>query len=110
MSDLTVTGYRIGAAAVTAPSAKNQTNDQVPVKATPVPAQKSEPVEPKSAEIPLDDNTRLSIQLDKASGHYVFRSIDPQTGEVVAQYPTREILAQIAHFRSLTGLTVDEDA
>jgi uncharacterized FlaG/YvyC family protein len=110
MSELTVTGNRISVAAITASSTRNQIEDQVPVGRVSVPAVKTVAPEEKSVEISLDKNTRLSIERDEETGHYVFRSIDQQTGEVVAQYPTKEILAQIAQLRAITGLTVDEDA
>lgn len=55
-------------------------------------------------------NTRLSIERDEATDHYVFRSVDENTGEVIRQYPTDEMLNQIARIRQITGLTVDTGA
>jgi flagellar protein FlaG len=35
---------------------------------------------------------RLVIELDEASGSYVYKTIDRRTGEVVSQFPREEIL------------------
>lgn len=55
-------------------------------------------------------NTRLSIERDEATDRYVFRSVDENTGEVIRQYPTDEMLTQIARVRQIVGLTVDTGA
>lgn len=107
MSDLSVTGNRVGAGVIL-PSAKNQTEIQVPANPSPVPALKNEPLAENAVEPPLNKNTRLSIQLDDETGRYVFRSIDANTGDVLMQYPTKEMLSQIAQVRKITGLTVDK--
>ncbi|MSP41847.1 MAG: hypothetical protein EXR08_00535 [Alphaproteobacteria bacterium] len=110
MSDLSVSGNRIGVRVINA----KQPNEVQGVEGVPpVPALKSqssdqESSSQKGAENPLDKSTRLSIQRDDATGRYVFRSIDPQTGDVLMQYPTEEMLSQIARVREITGLTVDE--
>jgi len=113
MSDLSVSGNRIGAGVISPVSAKHPTEVQGEDNVPPVPALKSqssgqETSGQKSAEYPLDKNTRLSIQHDDATDRYVFRSIDPQTGDVLMQYPTKEMLSQIARVREITGLTVDK--
>lgn len=52
-------------------------------------------------------NTHVSISRDKATDHYVFMQVDKLTGEVMKQYPTKEILGQIARVREITGMAVD---
>lgn len=55
----------------------------------------------------LGNNTRLRIEHDKTTDRYVFMSIDKTSGEVMRQYPTEAMLAQIARVRQLTGLAID---
>lgn len=58
--------------------------------------------------VPKDlPNTRLQIEHDEGSGLFVYRAIDKDTGEVVRQYPTDEILRFISYFRESEGLVVD---
>ncbi len=52
-------------------------------------------------------NTHVSITRDKATDHYVFIKVDKLTGEVMKQYPTKEVLGQIARVRQITGMAVD---
>lgn len=108
MGDLSVTGSRIGAGFNT-PAAKSNRETKAqetvagpPAKNTGQPAQR-----PAAPEPPI--NSRLSIERDESSGRYVFRSIDPDTGNVLAQYPTEKMLSLFAHVRKITGLTVDKD-
>jgi uncharacterized FlaG/YvyC family protein len=42
------------------------------------------------------DNLKLSIKYDKAAGQFVYRGLDPETGEVVKEYPAEEVLERIA--------------
>lgn len=56
-------------------------------------------------------NTRLRINVDEGSGAYVYQGIDPDTGEVVSQYPAEDVLRQLALYRQdAGGLVVDETA
>jgi len=55
--------------------------------------------------------TRLRINLDKASGRFVYQGIDTKTGEVVTQFPAEEILKQLAFVRkreNANGIVVDK--
>lgn len=58
----------------------------------------------------LQVNSRLSIERDESSNRYVFKSINRDTGEVIRQYPTEQMLSQIARVRQIAGLTVDTGA
>lgn len=61
--------------------------------------------------VPKDlPNTRLQIERDEGSGLFIYRAIDKDTGEVVRQYPTDEILRFISYFRESEGLVVDNRA
>lgn len=56
-------------------------------------------------------NTRLRINVDEGSGTYVYQSINPDTGEVINQYPAEDVLRQLALYRQdAGGLVVDETA
>ncbi len=55
-------------------------------------------------------STRLSVELDRETSRYIFKSVDPDTGNVVHQYPTEQMLSLFAHVRQITGQTVDKSA
>lgn len=55
-------------------------------------------------------NTKLRIDIDDGTGMFVYSSIDKETGEVVSQFPAKEILAMIASYRETEGIVVDEKA
>ncbi|HAM47652.1 MAG TPA: hypothetical protein DCO73_07945, partial [Alphaproteobacteria bacterium] len=40
----------------------------------------------------------------------VFKSIDRESGETIKQFPTEEMLRQIARMRDVTGLALKVDA
>lgn len=47
--------------------------------------------------------TRLRINLDKASGRFVYQGVDTKTGEVLTQFPAEEVLKQLAFVRKRAG-------
>jgi flagellar protein FlaG len=49
---------------------------------------------PSTAPTPLDvqSDLRLVIEEDKAAGSYVYMTVDPRTGKVIAQIPREEVL------------------
>lgn len=53
-------------------------------------------------------NTKLSIDVDDESGLFVYKGVDKQSGEVVSQFPAKEVLALIAYYREAEGIVVDE--
>lgn len=53
---------------------------------------------------------RLSIAQDEATGRFVYRVIDINTGEVIRQYPPDEILKIVAQIRQASGLVLDANA
>lgn len=53
---------------------------------------------------------RLSIAQDEATGRFVYRVIDINTGEVLRQYPPDEILRIVARIREAEGLVLDSEA
>ncbi len=50
---------------------------------------------------------RVSLDRDEATDHVVVRVEDPETGEVVAQYPPEELLRFYAAARNQSGAIVD---
>jgi hypothetical protein len=50
----------------------------------------------------------LRIEVDASSGRYVYLGIDPKTGEVVNQYPSKAVLEEIAFHRKAAGQVFDE--
>ncbi len=53
---------------------------------------------------------RLRIEYDQAAGDFVYYGVDPQTGQVVNQYPPKEVLARAAYLRQVAGLVVDQSS
>ena len=47
---------------------------------------------PQSAPVDPQVNLRLVIEEDKASGSYVYKTVDGRTGEVVSQLPREDVL------------------
>ena len=59
----------------------------------------------------LPNNSRLAIRVDREANRYVYEFRDPDTGDVLAQYPDKEVLAALAASRqATTGLTIDQSA
>ena len=52
--------------------------------------------------------TKLSIDVDDGAGQFVYKSIDKNSGEVISQFPAKEVLALIAYYRETEGIVVDE--
>lgn len=55
-------------------------------------------------------NTRLQIIHDDGSGQFVYKAVDRDSGEVVRQYPSEDILKFISYYREQEGLLVDGSA
>ena len=56
----------------------------------------------------LPSNSRLQVVQDEKSGTFIYRSIDPDTGEVVAQWPPEQLLKMRDYLAELSGLIVDK--
>jgi flagellar protein FlaG len=69
------------------PVAKNPAQERIEARAA----------EEKQAEVavpegPVEAEMRLVIEMDKASGSYVYKTINRLTGEVLSQLPRAEVL------------------
>lgn len=56
-------------------------------------------------------NTRLRINQDEDTGHFVYQGIDVNTGDVITQFPAEEILKFLAYNlgkEGVEGIIVDE--
>ncbi len=54
------------------------------------------------------DDLRLSISFEKSIGRFVYRGVDRETGEVVREYPSEEVIERIAHLREIAGIAIDQ--
>jgi flagellar protein FlaG len=48
-------------------------------------------------------NARLVIEQDQASGHYVYKTLDRITGEVLRQLPREDVLKMLSQARYVAG-------
>lgn len=67
------------------------TADMIAGDRTPTPKLEPAPEAPRS-EVEETVDLRLVIEVDEASGSYVYKTINRMTGEVVAQVPREEVL------------------
>ena len=56
----------------------------------------------------LPPNSKLQIEQDKVSGTFIYRSVDPDTGEVIAQWPSEKLLALRDFLTQMEGVLVDK--
>jgi len=56
----------------------------------------------------LPTNSKLQIEQDKASGTFIYRSVDPDTGEVIKQWPPEKLLELRDFLREMEGMLVDK--
>lgn len=55
----------------------------------------------------LADNEKLTIEKDRETGKFVYKTVDRETGEVIRQWPREKMLEAIGHFREAEGLLID---
>jgi flagellar protein FlaG len=53
------------------------------------------------------DNVKLSISFNQEIGRFIYRGIDPESGEVVREYPPEEVVERIAAIREMAGIAFD---
>jgi flagellar protein FlaG len=58
----------------------------------------------------LPASSKLQIEQDEETGAFIYRSVDPETGEVLRQWPSEDILKLRASLRDMEGLLVDKKA
>ena len=57
-----------------------------------------------------DAGTKLSIVYDERIESFVYRGLDPKTGEVVREYPPEEVLERLARAKLQAGTAIDRSA
>jgi flagellar protein FlaG len=55
----------------------------------------------------LPSDSKLQIDQDEETGTFIYRSVDADTGEVLKQWPSEEILRLREALRDMEGLLVD---
>ncbi len=71
---------------------------------------KIEQLRAAAEDVAQGDGVRLSISYDEGTGRFIYRGLDPSTGEVVRQYPPDELLERAARLRELRGVAIDREA
>jgi len=56
----------------------------------------------------LPSNSKLQIEQDKASGTFIYRTVDPETGEITSQWPPEKLLELRDYLREMEGVLVDK--
>jgi uncharacterized FlaG/YvyC family protein len=56
----------------------------------------------------LPPNSKLQIEQDKSTGTFVYRSINPDTGEVIRQWPPQQLLEMREYLKEMEGVLVDK--
>ncbi len=54
--------------------------------------------------------TKVTFDVDDATGRHVVRVLNKETGDVIRQLPPEELLNLVARMRQLTGLIFNEEA
>lgn len=86
---------------------QNSTDEQVQEKKEPL----TRAAEMLESFIPdASPNTKLRIDQDEETGRFIYQSIDKDTGEVLKQFPSEELLRFVTLHRDAAGLAVDDKA
>jgi|SRR6266849_112927 len=56
----------------------------------------------------LPANSKLQIEQDKITGTFIYRAIDPDTGEVISQWPSEKMLELRDFLAQMEGVLVDK--
>ena len=57
----------------------------------------------------LPTNSKLQIEQDKETGTFIYRSVDPETGEVLRQWPPEQLVKLREHLTEVEGLLFDKE-
>ena len=55
----------------------------------------------------LPSNSKLQIEQDRDTGAFIYRSVDPETGEVLRQWPPEQLLKLRESLTEIEGLLFD---
>jgi uncharacterized FlaG/YvyC family protein len=56
----------------------------------------------------LPSNSKLQIDQDKETGTFIYRSVNPDTGEVIQQWPPEQLLKLREYLHEMEGMLVDK--
>jgi len=56
----------------------------------------------------LPSNSKLQIEMDRNTGTFIYRSVDPETGEVIKQWPPEQLLKLRDSLTDLEGVLFDQ--
>ena len=56
----------------------------------------------------LPSNSKLQIEQDKESGTFIYRSVDPDTGEVIKQWPPEQLVKLREYLHQMEGMLLDK--
>ncbi len=56
----------------------------------------------------LPSNSKLQIEQDRETGTFIYRSVDPNTGEILRQWPPEKLLELRASLTEMEGLLFDK--
>jgi hypothetical protein len=91
----------LSAAAAAAPAAQPPADGRIA---------RIERLELAAGEAFADARGKLSIRYDEPTGRFVYRELDPQTGEVLREFPPEEVLERLARLKSFAGANLDRKA
>ena len=57
----------------------------------------------------LPSNSKLQIEQDKETGTFIYRSVDPDTGQVLKQWPSEQMLKLREHLTEMEGVLFDKE-
>jgi uncharacterized FlaG/YvyC family protein len=57
----------------------------------------------------MPSNSKLQIEQDKDTGAFIYRSVDPDTGEVIKQWPPEQLLQLRETLREMEGMLIDKE-
>ena len=58
----------------------------------------------------MPSNSKLQIDQDKETGTFIYRSVNPDTGEVIKQWPPEQVIKLREYLREMEGMLVDTKA
>jgi len=58
----------------------------------------------------LPSNSRLLITQDEETGAFIYRSVDPETGEVITQWPAEQLIKLRQYLSEMEGMLIDTKA
>src|SRR5689334_19447442 len=58
----------------------------------------------------LPSNSKLEVEKDKELGTFIYRSVNPDTGEIIRQWPPESLLEMREYLKQMEGVLLDTQA